>query len=90
MTQNINSNKEYMRLKRLVKRYKSENKRDALKDYILAVGGLNKIKEIFGSVGIFFKYLGPGYHDIFSKQYLKRAEKQIRDIYKNYSEVEKQ
>lgn len=86
MTQDI---KEYMRLKRLVKRYKSENKRDALKDYILAVGGLSSIKEIFGSVGIFFKYCGPDYHDIFSRQYLKRAEKQIREIYKNYSEVEK-
>lgn len=85
MTQN--SNKEYMRLKRLVKKYKSENKRDALKDFILLMGGLDRIRETFGSVGIFFRYCGPGYHDIFSKAYLKRAEKQIRTIYKDYEVI---
>lgn len=79
----------YFKLKRLAKKYKEKNKRDALKDFILIMGGLDKIREIFGSVGIFFRYCGPGYHEIFSSQYLKRAERQIRDIYKDYEEVKK-
>lgn len=69
-------------IKLLKYKNKSKNKRNILKNFILINGGIEGIKKECGTISLFLKYCGPNYHDIFSREYLARAKKELLQLEK--------
>ena len=72
--------KEVLKIKKLYNRYQKSKRRDVLKDYLILNGGLENIKNTFGSTKRFLWFLGPDGYSVFSRQYIEKWEKIIIEL----------